>query len=86
MVELIVTDWCIIASYIDISNWFELTTHFLTFIAIPASFPIFDFFIHFVCLLFIECHKCGKIRCGKLSWHLRFSTMRVFCESLTIVK
>ena len=35
MVELTVTGWCIIATYIAISNWFELTTCFLTFYCDP---------------------------------------------------
>ena len=60
-------------SYITISNWFELTTCFLTFYCDPYFLSqIRIFFIHLVCLLFIEYCKRGKIRWAKLSQYSRF--------------
>ena len=53
--DLTVTGWCIIATYIHTSNWFELTTSFLTFMVIPTSFLKFQFlYVYLVCLLFIR--------------------------------
>ena len=60
-------------TYIAISNWFELTTCFLTFLLRSLlPFSNSNFFIHLVCLLFIEYCKRGKIRWAKLSQYLWF--------------
>ena len=48
MVELTVTDWCVIATYVAISNWFELSTCFLTFYYDPYFLSQIQFFIYYL--------------------------------------
>ena len=52
MVEQIVTGWCIY-SYIAISNWFELTTCFLTFYCDPYFLSQIQIFLYILFVYFL---------------------------------
>ena len=54
MFELIVSYRLVHYSYIAISNWFELTTCFLTFYCDPSFLSQIQFLLDLFCLLFIE--------------------------------
>ena len=75
MVGLTVTDWCVVATYIAISNWFELSTCFLTFYYDPYFLSQIQFFIYIIlvvidilCTVATILYTIMRMNCINLVW------------------